>query len=227
MAEAFSDPEQMAIPIVLSRPRFQTFLDAKNNNTLSALQLYHWNAQISSAFLYPLHVFEICLRNAVANAAEAAYRTDEWPWSRAFEMSLPTTHSLQRFSPRRELVNTRDWLPRSRQTTGKIIAELKFAFWVSMYTGRHDGRLWTQHLRREFPNIPQNMSVASARERIRGTADKIRDLRNRIAHHEPIFSRDLHAEYNEIAEVIGYRCGHTAAWMRRTQNVIWLLDLQP
>lgn len=227
MAEAFNDQEQMAIPAVLSTPRFQTFLSARNNNPLKALQLYHWNAQVSAAFLYPLHVFEICLRNAVANAAESAYRTDEWPWSRAFETSLPTTHSVQRFSPRRELVNTRDWQPRPRQTTGKVIAELKFAFWVSMYTGRHDGRLWTQFLRREYPNIPQNVSVASAREKIHGTADKIRVLRNRIAHHEPIFSRDLESEYKEITEIVGYRCGHTATWMKRTQNVIWLLELQP
>jgi hypothetical protein len=227
MADAFSDQEQIAIPAVLSPARFQTFLIARDNNALRALQLYQWNAQISAEFLYPLHVFEICLRNAVANAAGSAYRSDEWPWSTAFEMSLPTTHSPQRFSPRRELVATRDWRPRPRQTTGKVIAELKFAFWVSMYTGRHDGRLWNQYMRREYPNLPQGMTAASARERIRATADKVRDLRNRIAHHEPIFSRDLKTEYQGIAEIVGYRCEHTAGWMKRTQNVTWLLELQP
>ncbi|MCA1409731.1 Abi family protein [Bradyrhizobium sp. NBAIM20] len=227
MAENFSAEEQMAIPVVLSTPRFQTFLGARNNNVLKALQLYHWNAQVSAAFLYPLHVFEICLRNAVANAAESAYLTPDWPWSTAFETSLPTTHSMQRFSPRRELVATRDWQPRPQQTTGKVIAELKFAFWVSMYTGRHDGRLWNQYLRREYPNLPQGMTIAAAREKIRNAADKIRDLRNRIAHHEPIFSRNLKDEYDQIAEIVGYRCGHTSAWMKRTQDVMWLLDLQP
>lgn len=224
MAEGFSAQEQMAIPNVLSSPRFQTFLNARNNNALKALQLYHWNAQISAAFLYPLHVFEICLRNAVANAAESAYLTADWPWSTAFEQSLP---AAQRFSPRRELVETRDWQPRPPQTTGRVIAELKFAFWVSMYTGRHDGRLWDHYLSREYPHLPQGMTIAAAREKIRNAADKIRDLRNRIAHHEPIFSRDLKLEYGLIAEIVGYRCGHTAAWMKRTQDVIWLLDLQP
>ncbi|MFT4276256.1 MAG: hypothetical protein QM576_07860 [Rhodopseudomonas sp.] len=173
MAENFSVDEQVAIPAVLSTPRFLTFLSATNNNVLKALQLYHWNSQISAAFLYPLHVFEICLRNAVANAAESAYLTPDWPWSAAFEQSLPTA---RRFSPRQELIDTRDWQPRPRQTTGKVIAELKFAFWVSMYTGRHDGRLWDNYLRREYPNLPQGMTVAAAREKIHRSADKIRDL---------------------------------------------------
>lgn len=227
MPESFSDQEQVAIPVVLSTPRFQTFLDARNNNVLNALQLYHWNAKMSAAFLYPLHVFEICIRNAVANAAEAFYQTNEWPWSTAFETSLPTTGSLRYFSPRRELVNTRDWESRPQQTTGKVIAELKFAFWVSMYTGRHDGRLWNPSLRNEYPNIPANLSVRAARDKIHNTATKVRDLRNRIAHHEPIFSRDLEAEYKEIAEIVGFRCLHTAAWMKRTQDVTWLLELLP
>lgn len=227
MAEPFDAQEQVAIPLVLSTPRFETYLKARNGNVLRALQLYHWNAQISSAFLYPLHIFEICLRNAVANAAESFYQTDEWPWSPAFEMSLPTTQTTRYFSARRELISTRDWKSRPEQTTGKVIAELKFAFWVSMYTGRHDVRLWNRYLRREYPNIPLALSVPAARDRIHKTADKVRDLRNRIAHHEPIFSRNLETEYNEIAEVIGFRCLHTTAWMKRSQNVIWLLELLP
>jgi hypothetical protein len=227
MPEQFSVSEQVAIPAILSIPRFNTFLVARNNDILRALQLYHWNAQISAAFLYPLHVFEICIRNAVANAAESFYQTPDWPWSTAFETSLPTTGSVRYFSPRRELMNTRDWLPRPQQTTGKIIAELKFAFWVSMYTGRHDGRLWTTYLRREYPNIPPNMIIATARDKIHKTADSVRDLRNRIAHHEPIFSRNLQDEFNQIAEIVGYRCVHTAGWMKRTQDVSWLLTLLP
>jgi hypothetical protein len=227
MAEQFSGAEQLAIPAVLSAPRFNTFLVARNGDRLKALQLYHWNAQISSAFLYPMHVFEICIRNAVANAAQSFYRTDEWPWSTAFETSLPITRSARYFSPRRELISTRDWKVRPQQTTGKIIAELKFAFWVSMYTSRHDGRLWSQYLPMEYPNIPRTMTTAAARDRIHKTADRVRDLRNRIAHHEPIFSRNLKNDYDEIEEIVGYRCVHTAAWMRRTQNVSWLLDLFP
>ena len=78
-----------------------------------------------------------------------------------------------------------------------------------------------------YPNIPQGTSLSVAREKIHNTADKVRDLRNRIAHHEPIYSRDLEAECEAIAEVIGYRCQHTATWMKRSQNVTWLLGLLP
>jgi addiction module HigA family antidote len=51
-------------------------------------------------------------------------------------------------------------------TTGKIIADVRFAFWVSMFTARHDGRLWNRSLRAEFPNLPAAMPIATARSRI-------------------------------------------------------------
>ena len=41
----------------------------------------------------------------------------------------------------------------------------------------------------------------------------LRDLRNRIAHHEPIFARELASEYQTIIEVIGWMCGDTRSWV--------------
>ena len=58
-------------------------------------------------------------------------------------------------------------------------------------------------------------------------ADQVRGLRNRIAHHEPIFARDLVGDYTAILEIIGFRCIATAAWLNRSQNVFNLLTLKP
>src|SRR6266478_6594181 len=103
MARDFSPQEQLRIPATLSTPRFATYLAACNNDNEAALRLYGWNARVSSAFLFPLHLFEICIRNAVANAATATY-SPTWPWAATFERSLP---DYRHFSPRREIVKVR------------------------------------------------------------------------------------------------------------------------
>ncbi len=221
MPNRFTSQELSALPAVLSPPRYATYARACQNNTLNALRLYHWNAQISASFLFPLHIFEICVRNGAANAIESYYN-NRWPWAQAFELSLPDP-VRPNFSPRRELGYAR----RNQVSAGKVIADLKFAFWVSMYTSRHEGRLWTAHLNREFPNFPIGTSVSAARKKIHDAADQIRELRNRIAHHEPIFGRDLVGDYNAIFEIVSYKCASTAAWMNRSQHVSNLLTLRP
>jgi len=195
-----------------------------NQDVLAALKLYHWNAQIASAFLVPLHIFEICVRNAAANAVESYYNAT-WPWAAAFEISLPDPH-YPNFSPKRELISVRDRHV-ATMATGKVIADVKFAFWVSMYTRRHEGRLWTRYIRREFPNAPTALSISEIRQKIYAATDQIRVLRNRIAHHEPIFPRDLAGDYDVIKEVVGFKCQDTLAWMMRTEEISYMLATKP
>lgn len=221
MTENFDQQEQAAIPAILSQPRFATYLAEKQNDVLEGLRLYHWNALVSSSFLFPLHIFEICIRNAASNAIESYYNSPNWPWVNAFETSLPEAGPNQ-FNPRRELQRARDRHP----TTGKVVADIRFAFWVSLFTRRHQGRLWNNYYRREFPNAAA-LSSGDGRKRIFEIADSTRELRNRIAHHEPIFRRDLQANYNALLEAINYRCSHTAAWVHRAQTVTTLLPLKP
>jgi hypothetical protein len=216
--------ERLKIPSALSTPRFATYLSACNDDTVDALRLYGWNARVASAFLFPLHLFEICVRNSVANAATATYNTD-WPWVASFERSLPRPHR-RHFSPHDEIlkVRRRHENPRS---SGKVIADLKFAFWVSMFTVSHEARLWTPHIKVEFPNAPASTTVRQLRTKIYGVSDTVRLLRNRIAHHEPIFGLDLIARYEAIEEIIGYRCLDTLAWMRRAETVTDYLLTDP
>jgi hypothetical protein len=222
MPRDFSPQELANIPATLSTPRYATYLAACNNDNSAALRLYGWNARVSSAFLLPLHLFEICIRNAVANAATATY-SPTWPWALTFERSLSP---FGKFSPRREIQKVRE-RHQTPQSTGKVIADLKFAFWVSMFTARHDRRLWRPYIKIEFPNTPAGMSVEQIRARLYAVTEEVRQLRNRIAHHEPIFRHDLIAAYEAIEEIIGYRCADTLAWLRRAEVVTNLLLVDP
>lgn len=81
-----------SIKTALSANRISTYEQAKGVTKAGlvrplsldkALELYAWNAQVSAAFLHPLHICEVVVRNGVANAIEAVYGPN-WPWSAAF-----------------------------------------------------------------------------------------------------------------------------------------------
>jgi hypothetical protein len=184
-----------------------------------AIALYDWNAQISGAFMAALHICEVVIRNAVSDALTVVYG-DRWPWSRGFERSLPAPAQIGSYNQRRDLQSAR----RNQLTTGKAIPELKFVFWQKMFTDRHDVRLWDVHLRRVFPNLAAAKTITQLRQEIYADLDHVRFLRNRIAHHEPIFRKNLANDLDKIAALIRFRCNETADWMMKNQWVTLLLS---
>lgn len=220
MPTTFKPDELVAIPAVLSVPRFQRYLNATANDAALALALYRWNSQVSAAFLHPLHICEVAFRNAVANALECVYGP-RWPWSPGFRRCLPDIQA-PRFNSRQELLKTAN----KHQTTGKVVADLKFAFWVNMLTARHDSRIWDRHFATAFPFAP-HQTVSVDRLLLYREADAVREFRNRIAHHEPIFHRDLGAELDRILAIISMRCPVTAAWVASTQSVSEMIAACP
>lgn len=204
----------------LSAERMSTY-ESATRDTEHALQLYAWNAQISAAFMAPLHICEVVIRNAAADAISTVYG-DRWPWSAPFLRSLPNPRGTI-YKPRQDLFSVAG----REQTTGKVIPELKFVFWEKMYTGRFDGALWSPYLLRVMPNFPTGTRASDGRNRVRAELGQIRALRNRIAHHEPIFTRQLANDYAVILDLVNLRCGDTAAWMDAHQSVAKLLQERP
>tara|TARA_A200000159_G_C7324973_1_gene340521 strand:+ start:773 stop:1429 length:657 start_codon:yes stop_codon:yes gene_type:complete len=208
----------------LSVSRLSTYENVSFNgtplNTEQALKLYSWNAQISAAFLSPLHLCEVVIRNAISDAIESQYG-DKWPWSQAFERSLPNPQ--KGYSPRRDLTDAK----RGQLTTGKVIPELKFVFWEKLLTQRFDQRLWNPYLQTVFPNHDATKTIPNMRNTLRSLLEDVRRLRNRIAHHEPIFARDLEADFNNIDQLIRYRCEDTSHWAYKNQLVTLLMGLKP
>ncbi len=220
MPTQFTPAELTAIPLVLSPPRFQKYLTSADNDPARALALYRWNSQVSAAFLHPLHICEVALRNAISTAIEGVYGPS-WPWSHSFHQSLPNPPPPA-FSPRREITAKSG----RYSTTGKVVADVNFAFWVSMLTSRHDSRIWNRYFSAMFPNF-LTLSSAVGRQELYSNTDDIRKFRNRVAHHEPIFHRMLHGDLDRLVAVIKMRCGVTAAWVMRTQSVTRLIAEDP
>lgn len=140
-----------------------------------------WNAQASSAYLLPLHLYEVILRNAIADALSLRYGKN-WAYELYFENSLPDP--AHGYSPKRDLLSVRV----QHTTIGKIIPELKFAFWEQMLTKRHED-VYGIHISKQCFHFYETATTAQSRSLLNGFCYNIRKIRNRIAHHEPIFNQ--------------------------------------
>ena len=213
----------LAVRSALSAARMETYEIATSAITgadFSALVLYAWNAQVSAALLAPLHICEVVIRNAISDAIEAVYGS-RWPWSIGFEQSLPAPKLG--YSPRRDLQTARSRAP----STGKVIPELKFVFWQKMFTSRHEPRLWNMHLLQVLPHMDSTMPVNALCRTIYEDLEQVRILRNRIAHHEPIFTRPLTDDLQRIVRLVELRSKLTAEWMLRNQQASTLIQARP
>ena len=219
---SFTPDEQRDLPFVISAPRFATYLQASGGDRDKALALYEWNLTLSAAFLIPLQVCEVAVRNGVAEAIEKVHG-QTWPWSIGFIRSLPRPRLARDYNPARDLQS----VAANQPTVGKVVAELKFAFWEQIFTAGQDSRIWNAHFWSSFPGAPTSLTVGQARITAHSDLKAIRRLRNRIAHHEPIFTRNIADEYRRIHEMTSWRSQVAAAWMDRKQSVTALIPLKP
>jgi hypothetical protein len=98
----------------------------------------------------------------------------------------------------------------ARPSSDDIVAEVKFAFWVGLLGPHYDSTIWRETFYKAF--TPRH------RKTVHGRLNAIRRLRNRVAHHEPIFHRSPLHLHSEIIEAIGWMCTDTMAWARHNSR---------
>jgi len=90
-------------------------------------------------------------------------------------------------------------------TQGRVIAELHFGFWTSMFESHFEkptARFLPRGIRATFPHMPKSKHK---RKSIKADLDKIRKLRNRIFHHERISHwTDLPQLHQLILDFLGW-----------------------
>lgn len=173
----------------LSNPRFKIYLSKTENDFDRAIQLYKANIELSESFYPILSILEISLRNAINQKLTQHFNDPFW-----FKNKLPidfspfVSEAIQKLTRQRKTI-----------TADKIVAELNFGFWNRLFSRNYASQLW-KPLRVIFQNTPKKLRQ---RDKIADSLYKIRTLRNRIYHYEPIF-RNLQ-DINEIhAEMITF-----------------------
>ena len=187
-----------------------------NSGAVLQLKLYEWNAELASRFFFPLHIYEVALRNAISDAITSRYGPD-WPVNPFFINSLPAQD--------RQLINAA--IGGNYINVGKLLPEIKFVWFENMLTSRHDGRIWNPYFTQIFPNSPSTLTVQQLRGELKNACYIVRKFRNRCGHHEPIFNNTtLHNIYPLIAKSIDWRCPLTRQWLDSKQTVLGLLQRQ-
>lgn len=102
----------------------------------------------------------------------------------------------------------------------QTISELSFGFWRFLITRRHTA-LWPD-LASAFPGAPDRR-----RETVENPVARLHELRNRIAHHQRIWNRDLAARYADVLLVAGYLDADLPGWIARSCTVPELLRARP
>lgn len=174
------------IHFFISQPRFNIYLQQRNNNIEAAYELYLTNIALSEA-LYPiLSVLEISLRNAIHRQMSRHFRDPYW-----FNNQLPESFQASVSKAEQKIIAQQKLV-----TPDRIVAELSFGFWNRLFNRHHAKQLW-KPLRMIFRYLPRQQR---RRDTIDDSLFRIRTLRNRVYHYEPIIRNLYYLEmvYQEM-----------------------------
>jgi len=163
-----------------------------SNDDAELFAHYALNMALSESLYTPLQCLEVSLRNGIHDAATAHFKTDAW-------FDLPSLLSPQERHKVQEAKNT---LIKGKKPLDsvRIIPELTFGFWTSLFDVRYEKILWPWLLKPVVPNMPRHIRI---RRTLSKRLNRVRTLRNRIFHHEPIWHwRDLQSQHTDILEAI-------------------------
>lgn len=217
--DTFADLER-----ALSPQRMSTYLVAAGGARDAAARLYAWNTAVSSTFYASLQGLEVVLRNSMHDRLASRYGA-EWYDNEDAGIDVGGLARIE---------NAKDDLRRNGRVAepSRMVAALSFGFWVSLlgHGGRVDasGRkasyemtLWRPALRGAFP-----YRETLTRKQAHRPLDHLRVLRNRIAHHEPIFRRHLSRDHERILEVTGWISPGAREWIESHSRTPELLKIQ-
>lgn len=170
--------------------RLQPYMEQSGGNLPQAINCYLWNIEISSAFWGSFHLLEVSLRNALDKQLTRNLGDSGW-WNNQDKLHKVEYQRIQEVV----FASSKGSAP---LTSGSITAGASFGFWVSLLDRKNHQGLWVNNLEHAFPNYE------GKRSELHGNLYRLRKLRNRIAHHEPIHNRDLARDQQIICEILGY-----------------------
>lgn len=204
----------------LGEARFRIYLTAAEDDHERAAALYNWNAEISASFLEVICHLEVLMRNAIDRQFSA---TDPAAPLSILVPDVWLCDPKTLTDEGRERVN--DAIKRlqregRRPTRGRVISSLTFGFWQALFSSVYE-TLWRTTLSNAFPN------GNGKRREIANLAGPILHFRNRVAHHESIFSSDLEGHHARILKLAGLIDTEAEQYIASLSRVEKLLREQP
>lgn len=206
---------------VISPERANTFLKFYENEKeeaerqSKAYQLYQFNCELNGLLLEVINWYEVILRNSIIKVIKYIHHPYGIFASRFFsslneQAAYSFVNTLNSFlaeelkykiekdanSNRRKSIR----FDPSLFPEGKVVAELKFVFWENLLTNSYVNSIWKNYYKRAFSNMKTPDDIHQVYE----ITKSIRDLRNRVCHHEPNFKLDINELLGMIKQVFDY-----------------------
>ena len=191
---------------IISHKRLRRYVLACGGNTRKAMTLYRYNIELAQSVFAIVGLFEVALRNKIDSELSKQYGK-EWLKESCQPdgiFNVPNAHKTC------EIINNAyNRLKRDgAYSHTKLLAEMEFGIWKYMFSPvqyRQTGKTLLQI----FPKKPRSSAQAHYNSSyFFNELDKINNLRNRIAHHEPICfhkqEQDIYTDYilNEYRKII-------------------------
>lgn len=170
----------------LSRPRLQRYLDPAGQDLDLAMRLYQWNTATSAAAMVELAHLEVAMRNAYVRRISVKYPDWLSPTSKLWTCQIG--NARRRLNQQRANEITLSRLKEAERGLGpnktpdRIVANTTLGLWCNLTDQHREPTIWTPLLSSAYP-------AGTKRGPLHRMALNVNKFRNRVAHHEPLFSK--------------------------------------
>lgn len=200
------------LKLPLSPERLENYRP-ETGSELEMVVNYFFNIELSEALYPSLQAFEVALRNSIHSAFSQHFGTQFWFDTPGLYPSPPPPETAE------EEVETIPWQEKALQAArdnltargkphepGRIVAELHLGYWNSLLNRPFVDKLWLLNhgalLTQVFPHATRSQQVPRHLEK---RITRIRLLRNRVMHYEPIWKRKhLYQNHADILETLSW-----------------------
>jgi hypothetical protein len=186
--------------------QLETYYKLFQGNKINAIAYYKHNTKISEAFYPMLSNLEVVLRNAIHQSFSLRFGTENW-----FKYL-----EFQELSDQVKIAESKIIKNRQQVSSDKIVAELTFGFWTSLFNKQY-AKIYWRPLMFAFKALEKEQKH---RAKISYKINQVRKFRNRIFHYEPICN-DLNAlktNYNNIVDILNWLDKDLVVWILASDN---------
>lgn len=230
----------MDIVDYISEERLRTYEDHTDRRE-RAIALHNQTLQLGSSLMSMIALFELALRNSTNMRIIETFGDDSWLISGRNTVPLlqkeqnaiktATKHAKKAayaklsykekgyldafaFPGGVPLGTNHEQKANARQglfvvSHGQVVSQTTFHFWKRLFSPEYSSSLWKPSIKKVFPNKNLKRSDVSR------SLEKVYAIRNRVAHHEPVYGDRLH----EVIEALDFLRDNLGAKAGETNTV--------
>ncbi|MBF0167280.1 MAG: Abi family protein [Alphaproteobacteria bacterium] len=183
----------------LSPGRLSRYMHEARQDPHTALRLYLWNVRLCESAYLACQVAEVSYRNAVHQVLRTRY-PGWWVDRNRFIPQLPKRLRDELDRVVKDVIKNH-----SADPEDYVVSGLSLGFWLHMTSKSFRKNLFVSASPLLCRSLPAGLGVDDVYDAV----DKLRNFRNRIAHHKPIFDRNPDSHVRRAKEIVSWFDGDT------------------